>query len=114
MNFIDYDHPFFLVIGGIVAFFAIKYSLAVSKKGTKITNFKQFRADQLDEFIVTIIISLVFVIFDDEILLLYYQFAKGYTPLKIKGMEIEFANQYYLLFGVAVDRLYWVVSKLRH
>lgn len=62
------DHPFNMVVLGGVFYFTLKWSILRNKSPEV-----KFWADQKDEILVTIIASLLFLIFDDEVIQLYYE-----------------------------------------
>jgi hypothetical protein len=88
---------------GIVFWFAIIWSLEMEKRAKLKIGFFQ---DQKDEIVVTMIGGLMFLVFDDEILQAYYDW-KG-----IEG-EPELKPYYYALVAPIIDRVYWIVRKLR-
>ena len=95
------QHPFFMVIFGILFWFTFLWSVKRNKfKEKKIS----FWADQKDEILVTLMFGFMFLVWDDEILQAYYDATdkEGSPELKI---------YYYLLVGPAVDRLYWLYKK---
>lgn len=108
------QHPFFMTVAGVLFFFLMKYSLMVSsKKEAKVHNFTEFWGDQKDEFMVTLVGAMIFLVWDDETLAMWYEFVKGYSPDQVATMGLELQSGYYLLVGFAVERLYWIVQKLR-
>jgi hypothetical protein len=97
------SHPFFMVIFGLVFWFALIWSLDMEKRKKKgIT----FWADQKDEVVVAFIGGLMFLIWDDEIIQGYYDW-KGITG------EPELKAYFYLIIAPAIDRVYWALRKLR-
>jgi hypothetical protein len=96
-------HPFFMVLFGILFWFAVIWSLDMEKrKKAGIT----FWEDQKDEVVVAFIGALIFLIWDDEIIQGYYDW-KG-----ISG-EPELKPYYYLIVAPVIDRLYWAIKKIR-
>ena len=104
-TFIDsIQHPFFMLWAGLLFWFALIWSLDMEhRKKAGVT----FWEDQKDEFVVTLIGGLMFLIWDDEILQAYYDYRDmtGHPELK---------PYYYLMIAPAVDRIYWALRKLRH
>ena len=97
------QHPFFMLLAGLIFWFAMVWSLEMDKrKKKKLT----FWADQKDEVVVALIGGFMFLIWDDEILQAYYDW-QG-----IEG-EPELRPYFYLLIAPVIDRMYWAVQKLR-
>lgn len=94
------DHPFNMVLLGITFWFTLKWSINRNKNGTE-----NFWADQKDEIMVTALGGLVFLVFDDEILMMYYD-------LFNKDGAAELKPYYYLLVAPAIERLYYLYSKM--
>jgi len=95
------QHPFFMVVFGIVFWFLFLWSLKRNKLKEENINFWQ---DQKDEMLVTLMFGFMFLVWDDEIIQAYYD-ATGKTG------TVEMKIYYYLLVGPAVDRLYWLYRK---
>jgi hypothetical protein len=91
------QHPFVLSLGGLVFWFALKYSIAKNKKRVK--NFRHYLKESADEILVSSIGGLCFIVFDDEILLLINHYLNYDVP-------IEVHNALYLLGPLGIDRLY--------
>jgi hypothetical protein len=97
------QHPFFMVLFGLLFWFTLIWSLEMKKR--KKLNLT-FWGDQKDEIAVAIIGGLMFLVFDDEILQAFYDYKE------IEGSP-ELKPYYYLLVAPVIDRLYWVVQKFR-
>jgi len=93
------QHPFFMGLYGIFAWFALKLSLALSKQ--TVTSFKEFWEDQKDEVLFTLVLSFAFMIWDDEVIYLYYTYVKD-SEVLIQ----ELPRPYYLLLGIGSDKIY--------
>ena len=95
------QHPFFMVVFGIIAWFTFLWSLKRNRLKKENIN---YWSDQKDEMIVTLMFGMMFLVWDDEIIQAYYDITgrEGNPELKI---------YYYLLVGPAVDRLYWLYMK---
>jgi len=98
------QHPFFMLWGGLLFWFALIWSLDMEHRKKKGITFWD---DQKDEVVVALIGGLMFLIWDDEVIQAYYDW-QG-----ISG-EPELKPYYYLLIAPAIDRLYWALRKLRH
>jgi len=95
------DHPFFMVIFGIIFWFLFLWSLKRNKLKEQNINFWH---DQKDEMLVTLMFGFMFLVWDDEIIQAYYDATD-------KTGDPEMKIYYYLLVGPAVDRLYWLYRK---
>lgn len=96
--FIDsLNHPFIAVLLGLVLWFLIKWSWFRDNNINK-----SFFDDQKDEIAVSVIGGLIFLIFDDEIIVGYHDLMKdGSTQTELKFY-------YYLIVGPAIERVYKV------
>lgn len=94
------DHPFIMMVLGVAFWFTLKWSINRNKNGNK-----GFWTDQKDEVIVTMFGGLLFIVFDDEIIQMYYDFTN-------KEGSPELKPYFYLLVGPAVERLYKVYSAI--
>jgi len=102
------SHPFFMVIFSIALTFGVKWSVKKSKFDSKF----RFFQDQKDEMVVTLILGLMLLIWDDE-LITAWLFLEAY----FKGEEYDHAPQefhtfYYFLVGPAGDRIIWLYQKI--
>ncbi len=97
------SHPFFMVVFGLTFWFAFIWSIDMEhRKKLKIG----FWQDQKDEIIVCLIGGLLFLIWDDEIL-------QAYNDWTGKHEDTEFKSYYYLIVAPAIDRLYWIIKRVR-
>ena len=107
-----FTHPFWVIMGGYFAYFLLGYSY-LRNKG-KIKTWKQFIKLEKDEMIVTGMFSLMFLIWDDEMINAVH-FVGTYIKSDISWHEI--INEYepkdyelplflYLFIGPVVERLY--------
>lgn len=101
------QHPFFIMIGGIYLWFILKWSWM--KNAGQINTWKEFKADQKDEFAVTMSFGFAFLIWDDEFIGAY-QFLMAWwnntlTP-EWTPTHVELMPFMYLMVGLAVERLY--------
>lgn len=108
------QHPFFMMIFGLIFWFSIVWSLDRNKLKAE---GKSFWDDQKDEMIVAFIGGLIFLVWDDETLS-----AIEYLRAWAGGVEMDnwkqpedaqFPDFMYLLIGFFVDRAYWGIKKLR-
>ena len=96
-------HPFFMVMFGLLFWFALIWSLDMEhRKKLGVT----FWGDQKDEIVVALIGGLIFLIWDDEII-------QGYYDWKDIIGEPELKPYFYLLVAPAIDRIYWALRKLK-
>lgn len=95
------QHPFFMLLYGIGFWFLFLWSIKRNKFKEQNIN---FWSDQKDEILVTIMFGLGFLVWDDEII-------QAYFDVTGKTGDPELKIYYYLLVGVAVDRLYWLYRK---
>jgi len=95
------EHEGFIAVYGVVAWFGLHYALD-KKKNSKII-FKKWRKDHSSDILITVIIALGMVIFDDEIVDAYNDFAEN---------DIELQRWFYFLPGVVTGRiLKWVYKE---
>ena len=97
------QHPFFMVVFGLMFWFAIIWSLEMAHRKKEGISFWE---DQKDEIVVAFIGGLMFLIWDDEIIQGYYDWQN------ISG-EPELKPYFYLLVAPAIDRIYWAIRKMR-
>lgn len=96
------QHPFFMMLGGLVGWFALVW--ATDMKGIKKKKIG-FWADQKEEIIASLVLGLIFIVWDDEAIAFYYYY-KG-----IEGTpEIEY--YYYLIICPFIDSLIWSYQKV--
>lgn len=101
-----FTHEYFMAFYGVLVYYAIVWSLAknaAEKKKVKF-NFKKWRLSITDNVIVTLLIVPIVIIFDDEIVYLYNQFAE---------QDIVLGKWIYLMAGVLTDLIFRLVQKLR-
>ncbi len=99
-----FSHPFFMVLFGLAFWFTLMWSMDMEHR-KKLS--KTFWQDQKDEVIVALMGGLLFLIWDDEIL-------EAYNDWTGRHGDTEFKSYYYLMVAPAIDRLYWVIKKVRH
>lgn len=97
------QHPFFMVVFGLMFWFAIIWSLDMAKRKKLGLTFWE---DQKDEIVVAFIGGLMFLIWDDEII-------QGYNDWQEVSGPPELKPYYYLLVAPAIDRIYWAIRKMR-
>lgn len=103
------NHPFFMVLGGIVLYFTIKWKFWFDSMGGTVG----FWQDQKDEIFVTSLFGLAFIVWDDEMLAAYYDillFFNSNVDFLTFDLDKEhsstFETHYYFLVGPAVDLLF--------
>jgi hypothetical protein len=99
-------HEYLMAFYGVIVYYAIVWSLAKNaceKKGVKF-NFKKWKQATKDNLIVTILIVPLVIIFDDEIVYLYNEFAED---------DIVMGKWIYLMAGPLTDLIFRLVQKLR-
>jgi hypothetical protein len=94
------QHPFFMVVGGLIFWFALVWSKGMDARKAKGV---KFWADQKDEIVVAFIGGLLFLVWDDEILSLFSE---------VDGDDIELEPYYYLIVAPAIDWIYWASKKI--
>jgi len=100
------QHPFWMLWGGLVFFFVLKWSF-MRNRG-KVNGDRSFWEDQKDEIAVSVIGGLCFLVWDDEMISVFF-FVKDY----IQSGELDFNRQHhfefptfiYLIVGPGIDQL---------
>jgi hypothetical protein len=87
----------------VVLYFAVIYSIERNRLGKRF-NWKKFTGSYKDEFILAIMVAPLIVVFDDEMLQWYNNFAEK---------DIEFGNWFYLCSGPIVNLIVAAVKKSR-
>jgi len=95
------QHPFFMMIGGLVFWFALVWSKQMEERRAKGVS---FFGDQKDEIVVAFIGGLLFIVWDDEILSLFGS---------VEDKQIELEPYYYLIIAPAIDWIYWTYKKIK-
>ena len=96
------SHSFFMMLFGLIFYFTLKWSIWRNKP-RKIG----FLHDQADEIIVSLIGGLIFLIWDDEILVFWYE-----VIIREEEHPEELKPYYYLMVGPAIERFYKIYEKL--
>ena len=95
------QHPFFMMVGGMIFFFTLKWSFMSNEK----KNGSRFWTDQKDELIVSVVGGLMFIVWDDEMLAAYDWFMVSifnqadHEPVKLQPF-------FYLLVAPFIERIY--------
>lgn len=107
------QHPFFMMLGGTVVWFAIKFSWFRNKN--KQLTVREFWSDQYDEVVVCVIFGLSFITWDDEILTGYYLamhiIKDAPHPSELSEGHFTIYEAYYLFCALIADNLYMIPKK---
>ena len=96
------QHEFFMVFGGLLFYFYLKFSISKNKK--QFQNFRAFWNDQNDEVGVSVIGGLMFLVWDDETMSVVNAFFVWIGQAPEEPLTLE--RYYYLLVGPIVERVY--------
>ena len=102
-----FTHEYFMAFYGVIVYYAIVWSLAknaAERKGIKF-DWKKWKKDTKDNFIVTLLVVPLVIIFDDEIIYLYNNFAEK---------DLQMGKYIYILAGPLTDLLFRIVQKFRN
>ena len=101
-----FTHEYFMAFYGVVVYYAILWSLAKNKaeKAKQKFIWKKWKDEVKDNFIVTLLIVPLVIIFDDEIVMIYNNFAEK---------DIAMGKYIYIMAGPLTDLLFRIVQKFR-
>ena len=91
------NHPFVLSTGGMIFWFTLKFVIT-RKKDESVKGLRDFHKKFLDEILLAAIGSLMFIVFDDEILTLLEHYTEWSLPEKVH-------SSLYLLSPILADRV---------
>lgn len=100
------SHEYFLAVYGVLLYYVILWSIEKDKTDElgKRFDFKKWKSATKDNFIVTLMIVPLIIIFDDEIAGLLNEYLEK---------DIHFGNMVYLMAGPVTGIIYKLVIKLR-
>ena len=101
-----FTHEYFMAFYGVVVYYAIIWSLAKNKaeKAKQKFNWKKWKTEVKDNFVVTLLVVPLVIIFDDEIVLLYNNFVEK---------DIVMGKYIYIMAGPLTDMLFRIVQKFK-
>jgi hypothetical protein len=101
-----FTHEYFMAFYGVFVYYAIIWSLAKNKaeRAKQKFNWKKWKTETKDNFIVTLLIVPLVIIFDDEIVMLYNNFMEK---------DIVMGKYIYIMAGPLTDFIFRGVQKLR-
>lgn len=100
-------HEYFLVFYGVVIWYVAAWSFEKNKydrKG-KDFSFRDWKRKTYDNFIVTLVVAPLVVVFDDELLALYNQ---------LTGKDVQLGRMIYLFAGPVTDFLYRLIAYFKN